>query len=183
MQLLKVISISCAVLAYGSFIWAARSYFANKEQSNKKEYNFINLAGSFFIVLLFVAQVIGSPSKVQQVVGSVLLVLSFTLLIWAISIQNNGKLDFAFTGNVPRFLTTKGPYRIVRHPIYLAYLLGWLGGAIASGYYILCIVAFVMGRSYIKAIEQEERLFAESKFKEAYQKYTQGTSRIIPFIY
>jgi len=59
----------------------------------------------------------------------------------------------------PAALTTAGPYRLVRHPIYAAYLLAWCGGAIISAQFWLLGAVICMGCFYLSAAWQEERMF------------------------
>ncbi len=76
-------------------------------------------------------------------------------------------------------LVTTGPYRFIRHPLYLfatICLLG-IGTAIDSGAFIV----FPLGACMIMAIRvpHEEALLVE-KFGDAYRKYQTRTGRFLP---
>jgi protein-S-isoprenylcysteine O-methyltransferase Ste14 len=80
-----------------------------------------------------------------------------------------------------RGLVTRGPYRLVRHPLYLGELVAALGIAagsrrwtIALGAWAACLVLQVVRTHY-----EETTLRAE--FPE-YSTYAQGTKRLIPGI-
>lgn len=76
-----------------------------------------------------------------------------------------------------------GPYRLVRHPGYLAALLIWVGAAVASGSVSATIFVFVLLIiTYGYRIRNEERMLIES-FCSAYTDYCRQTWRLIPFIY
>ena len=79
-------------------------------------------------------------------------------------------------------LITRGPYRLVRHPGYLSYILCLagiglgLGSLVALGLAIL-VVPFLLWR-----IEREEEMLL-NEFGEAYWTYIRQTKRLIPFVY
>ncbi len=79
-------------------------------------------------------------------------------------------------------LVETGPYRWIRHPIYLAYLLNYVGGGLLAGNWVLTgvpvtmftIVAFVrMG--------QEEQVMV-NLFGQRYIAYMERTGRLLPRI-
>ena len=80
-------------------------------------------------------------------------------------------------------LICRGPYKIVRHPIYTGLVLAYLGTSMAlwptaSGALLL---AALIAALWIKS-QQEEKLM-EGQFPEAYAAYRQRVrSGIIPFV-
>jgi protein-S-isoprenylcysteine O-methyltransferase Ste14 len=80
-------------------------------------------------------------------------------------------------------ILTQGPYRVIRHPIYLSYSLAWSAAPVATHNLILAVSAVVMITCYvISAREEERRLALGSKGKE-YAAVRARTWRMIPFIY
>jgi protein-S-isoprenylcysteine O-methyltransferase Ste14 len=77
-------------------------------------------------------------------------------------------------------LITSGPYRIVRHPIYLGLLLGVLGTALATDLIGLIIVPVLGGYFYYSASVEERNLTAT--FPTAYPAYRAATKMLIPFV-
>jgi protein-S-isoprenylcysteine O-methyltransferase Ste14 len=74
---------------------------------------------------------------------------------------------------------TRGPYRWIRHPFYLAALLMAAGNALAAANWFLfaagCVAFILMaGRSRI-----EERKLLE-RFGEEYRVYRERTGRFVP---
>jgi protein-S-isoprenylcysteine O-methyltransferase Ste14 len=85
------------------------------------------------------------------------------------------------TGNTPAGLQTSGPFRLVRHPLYLGWVLIVFGAARMTGDRL----AFaVMTSAYlIVAIPWEERSL-ERSFGEAYRRYKAEVRwRLVPFVY
>ncbi|MGE4482611.1 methyltransferase family protein [Acidocella sp.] len=77
----------------------------------------------------------------------------------------------AFDTDAPNFLLQHGPYRYVRHPFYLAYVLFWLGTAVAVHGLLGWIAPVLMTALYIEAASREERKFSKSELAGAYAAY------------
>ena len=79
-------------------------------------------------------------------------------------------------------LVLRGPYRIVRHPIYTGILTMFLGTAIQFGLVrsflgvILCTISFRM------KLAVEEQLMLQ-QFGDQYVEYSANVRRIVPFLY
>ena len=79
-------------------------------------------------------------------------------------------------------LVTTGPYRLVRHPIYLGFTLLALGGAVALGsgpavLMVLCgIIPTLAWRAHV-----EERVLGRT-FGEQYGTYQKRTKMIVPYL-
>jgi len=79
-------------------------------------------------------------------------------------------------------LVTSGPYRLVRHPGYLSYILSMTGIGLALSSLIgLGLVVLVMPFLLWRIEREEEMLRAE--FGEEYRTYMQQTKRLIPLVY
>lgn len=76
-------------------------------------------------------------------------------------------------------LVTRGPYRLVRHPIYSANLALWLGAALGTlnGLLLATWPILLAGNRLEVAIE--ERLLA-ARFGEVWQRYAARTGRLLP---
>jgi len=78
-------------------------------------------------------------------------------------------------------LVRRGPYAVVRHPVYSGFLLGMLGTALALGEFrglIACALAFTAW--FVKS-RTEEKFLAE-QFGEAYAGYCRQVKQLIPFV-
>jgi len=80
-------------------------------------------------------------------------------------------------------LVTTGPYARIRHPIYTAYLLNYLGGGLLAGSWVLTLVpAGLYAGMAILRMPQEEALL-RATFGEAYDAYQARTDRLLPGVY
>lgn len=104
------------------------------------------------------------------------------LIIWAILSMKLNK-HHGETHTLPEgyFLVTKGPYEIIRHPIYagvLLFLSGFVQGAPNLLRYLVFIVFFAA--ILMKMILEEKVLEAHIK---DYMPYKKKTHKLIPYLY
>ena len=78
-------------------------------------------------------------------------------------------------------LVVKGPYRIVRHPIYTGLILAAAGTALAQNRGIWLFLVVLILASYWLKIRVEERLMMET-FPEEYPEYRRRVKALIPGI-
>jgi protein-S-isoprenylcysteine O-methyltransferase Ste14 len=60
-----------------------------------------------------------------------LLSASFALFAWSANTTGRGNLSVIFAKVTPGLVIDTGPYALVRHPVYVSYVLGWLGSLLA----------------------------------------------------
>ena len=78
-------------------------------------------------------------------------------------------------------LVVKGPYRIVRHPIYTGLILAVAGTGLAQDKGIWLFMVVLIFASYWLKIRVEERLMMET-FPEEYPEYRRRVKALIPGI-
>lgn len=111
-----------------------------------------------------------------------IVVLSASTLLFVKSIRDLGtNYSPCFDSHRPFRIVTKGSYRCVRHPLYLANIMQGLGYAVASG--SLWVVA-LSGYGIFKIVRAlvKEEYYLRKTFPE-YEKYQSRTARLIPFVY
>jgi len=116
----------------------------------------------------------------QRVAGSFVVGLGALLVVWAMvhfrSWRFRARLDKGHE------LATRGPFRLLRHPIYMGLNLLALGSAIWVPTLILWIaVVWMVTGSDLRA-RAEERVL-ERAFGSAYRDYCLHTPRFVPGIY
>jgi len=129
--------------------------------------------------------VLGIPlirsSLTLQSFGFLIEALGVCLAVWArITLGRNWSSSVTFKEN--HELITKGPYRLVRHPIYTGMTSMYLGVAIYLGMLAGFLgVLFISYSFWIKS-RQEEKLMIRH-FPKEYAAYKKTTKALIPFIY
>jgi protein-S-isoprenylcysteine O-methyltransferase Ste14 len=128
------------------------------------------------VVLLSLASYLYLQWNVHQPVfapsAGVVMMIGALALFWAaISASREARLLLAFDHKKPHGLVASGPYRYVRHPFYLSYLIFWAGWAIASWHPLSAIPLLVIAFIYVIAARGEERKFENSPLAEEYRAY------------
>lgn len=79
-------------------------------------------------------------------------------------------------------LVETGPYRWIRHPIYTAYLMSYIGGGLLSSNLILTIVPVTMYMILVAIRMGKEEAVMKERFGHNYVKYMNRTGRLVPQI-
>lgn len=80
-------------------------------------------------------------------------------------------------------IVTNGPYRVLRHPMYLGFLIALLGVALITRSYlgIISVLVFYLPAAALRA--HLEELALATKFGDSWREYTQRTWFIIPWLW
>jgi protein-S-isoprenylcysteine O-methyltransferase Ste14 len=101
--------------------------------------------------------------------------------IWALTVMGIGNMNISPLVKEGAVLVTRGPYRVIRHPMYLAVLLV-IWPLIIDDFSVTRITAgFVLTLDLIIKILFEENLL-KKQFAE-YEAYMKTTKRLIPVIF
>jgi protein-S-isoprenylcysteine O-methyltransferase Ste14 len=115
------------------------------------------------------ALVLATPSAETLAAGAVIALAGEGVRIWAAGHLEKG-----------REVTTSGPYRGTRHPLYLGSALIGIGLAVASAsVWVWTLVVLYLGATLTAAIRTEEAHLTE-KFGAAYRDYSDGRAALEP---
>jgi protein-S-isoprenylcysteine O-methyltransferase Ste14 len=78
-------------------------------------------------------------------------------------------------------LIVKGPYALVRHPIYTGLLLAFVGSALAVGEWRGGLAVAIVAVSFWRKLRREEA-FMRQQFGETYARYAASVPALIPFL-
>lgn len=81
----------------------------------------------------------------------------------------------------PGDMLRRGPYRLIRHPMYAGGLLFLWTGIVAHWSVVPVVVGLVVAALVAIRVLEEERLLGE-RFPD-YAEYARSTKRIIPFVF
>jgi protein-S-isoprenylcysteine O-methyltransferase Ste14 len=119
-------------------------------------------------------------SETLRAAGMLALIAATLLYVKSLGYLGNNYSP-CFDAHLPFRIVTHGPYRYIRHPLYLANILQGIGYTLASGSFWVLLLAAYGIFSIIRALVREESYLGKT-FPE-YEHYRAKTSRLIPFIY
>lgn len=144
---------------------------------------FANFAafGLFFALLLVGSAGTGHPVHVLLALGGALLAVAGAILVSRARAELGAAWSFVARAGESGIVTT-GPYRLVRHPIYLGLSMLALGQAIAFGSGLAAVaVFFAIVPSFLWRARVEEDLLVRV-FGERYLRYRARTKMLIPYV-
>ncbi len=119
-------------------------------------------------------------SNSLRVAGVIL--ISLATVLYFDSLRYLGKnYSPCFDAHLPFELVDIGPYRFIRHPMYLAKLVVVIGNFLLSGSLWFVPMFFYLLLETIRTIVNEEKYLARSIF--GYANYQRKTTRIVPLVF
>lgn len=107
--------------------------------------------------------------------------IAFGFMVWAR--MTFGLRSFhAAAGTTAGELVTRGPYALVRNPIYAAVILfAWAGAGAHPGLANAGLALLVLGGMLLRIRFEEQAL--RERYGEAYAAYCARAKRLVPFVY
>ncbi len=166
-------------------IWVAGAVFtkrtARSQTAGSRTIHLLLAAIGFYLVFKgpvgwrFLAE---SPSV--ALAGLVLTVAGAAIAVWA-RVVLGGNWSAVVTIKQDHQIIRRGPYAVVRHPIYSGTLLALLGTSFAYGE-VRGLVGFVLLLSAWWMKSRMEETFLERQFGADYAQYKREVKGLIPFV-
>ncbi|MBN1847836.1 MAG: isoprenylcysteine carboxylmethyltransferase family protein [Deltaproteobacteria bacterium] len=80
----------------------------------------------------------------------------------------------------PTGIVSTGAFKYVRHPLYLASLLTYLGLAISTASWISFLLVVIIGFTFYNYIAGYEEMLLEERFGDDYMQYKRRTGKWVP---
>jgi protein-S-isoprenylcysteine O-methyltransferase Ste14 len=107
--------------------------------------------------------------------------LSVLLLAWAVLAMKPGNFNVVHTPVETGVMVSRGPYRLIRHPMYTSIFIVAITLLAAQFDYIKLTISLVLVTGLVVKMIYEESLLCEH-FPD-YKNYMKETKRVIPFIW
>ncbi len=176
-SLALVLFIACLL----SFSWARRWFFVRAVQTEKGRRGLGPLGTIFGLVdvgALGCAKWHGVAFHAEAAIPVFIVALGG--FWWAVTAYRTRRPAIAHTPGVPDLLVIDGPYRWVRPPFYLSYILAWLGAFFAVPVLFTFLPIPVMTLLYARTAKSEEEALLNSRLGEQYASYMARTGRFLP---
>jgi protein-S-isoprenylcysteine O-methyltransferase Ste14 len=160
-----------------------------KKHKNTKPFDrrVMFLFSIFFVSMPIVAGIdhrlgISNISEVTSIVGILLTIPVFSLVLWTFIVNNHFEAMVRIQEEREHQVCTDGPYKLVRHPTYLAAIVGFILMPFILGTAYALIPCLLMAIVFVVRTKLEDKtLIAEL---EGYKEFTQKTKyRLLPGIW
>jgi len=116
----------------------------------------------------------------NQLAAALVLAASLSLYEWARRTIRGRRFGLGFGDHVPDALCAVGPYRYIRHPIYVSYLLAFLAQLTALPHWITAAVFLINIVLFVIVARHDERVIATSALAGDYAAYRERTGMFLP---
>lgn len=173
-------TVGFALVVFGSFAWATRRFFKMDGPGKSTADAFIRLVAvpAVLVVLFCVGR--DRASFTLWLVGILAFILSLVLFWSSIWVNRTRPLRFAFCPEPPTHIMRRGPYALIRHPIYASYSMAWSASVLVSGEWWLAMVVALMVAVYYREARREERAFLGGPLREQYCDYRRQAGMFMP---
>lgn len=131
------------------------------------------------LIFLYLTWASAQP-LIPWLVGVAAMLFAWWLFWRAIAASRDGGLRLAFDEAGPRSLVMIGPYRYVRHPFYVSYVIFWAGWTLAVWSWIALLPFAIVVAVYVTAARTEEDKFAATPMSAEYRAYRESTGFFWP---
>ena len=183
-SLIEWVFVAAGAATFMVFAVALQNFFVQPPILTRSQRLFQDLSvvvGVTHVVALLGVQTV---SHTWAGIGIGMYAVALTLFLGAIEAARRSPITRTFVYE-PRCdcILTAGPYRLIRHPIYLSYSLAWLAAPVAMQSAVLLVTAIFMITCYVISAREEERRLSIGPLAAEYQKHRASSWRLIPFVY
>lgn len=117
---------------------------------------------------------------VNGIISACILAACIALYEWARHAIWGRRFGVGLGDHVPDELCETGPYRYIRHPLYLAYQLAWLAAFVALPHWVTAVLLVVSIALFTYMARDDETTIAASPLAAAYAVYRERTGLFWP---
>jgi protein-S-isoprenylcysteine O-methyltransferase Ste14 len=171
------------VLLHPAFIWGRFAVFsvADRPPAGAQLVQISALLGILLDAVLIASRG-GSHLGLDSLAIAVSAASGF-LFIWAVRTVGLQRLTAVFSDDAPVELIVSGPFRFVRNPFYLSYLLVYAQALVGSRSWWAALPLLGMACIYYRAALLEEKKFLGSRLAMEYRRYTATAGRFLPVLF
>jgi protein-S-isoprenylcysteine O-methyltransferase Ste14 len=118
--------------------------------------------------------------RVNGIVSACMLVACIALYEWARHAIWGRRFGIGLGEHVPEELCETGPYRHIRHPLYLSYLLAYAAAFVALPHWLIAALLAVNVVFFVYMAKDDEKTIATSPLAAEYSAYRQRAGMFWP---
>ena len=171
----------------GSLILAALSWRAFADRTSSRFALFLAEVALWAVLVMSSPGWMRNVLSVIQIVSWILLTLALLLglsgkyALWGGGSSGQPRRDAAIIPHAAR-LVTAGPYRFIRHPVYMALILfGWGAALKVASFSSVALAAITTGLLYYCSYREERENL--ERFGTEYDRYMETTRMFIPGVF
>lgn len=175
-----VVAIIFTLAVVSTLGWASLRYFRDAGvRSHRKAFYKLVI---YSCLLLHCGAILYSPlPSIGELLCGIMLAAISLLIFWSsVLAHRSQRPSYAFVRTQPQALVSTGPYRWVRHPFYLSFMLAAAAGACIAGQPLLLLTVIVLFACYYTAAKSEEASFRLTDFASEYESYRAVTGMFLP---
>ena len=167
---------------YFYYAYSVSGVFRSYSSMNQLAYSVLKMTSVFtwFVNFYALAIHIGRLSVIGIYICLVLQVAAFILFQTCRRIIRYRGLTIVFSKDQASHLLEVGPYKFIRHPFYLTYLISYFSISFLTFEPLSFLMSFIMLGVYIYAALFEERKFMQGELRERYIQYQSRTGMFFP---
>lgn len=161
-----------------SFAWSVTGVFSKGNPDSR--FTLLKISWAINAVVSMHATIVSHVGTIRALL-TLLILAGSMLLFWsaAFAVRENPP-TVIFSNDIPSFIVHKGPFLLVRHPFYTAYMSTFVAVSIYSSSYLVVVTSCLIACFYVIAAFAEENKFSDSVLHEDYIKYASRTGMFIP---
>lgn len=174
----NLVWLAIASLVFGRFAWAVRFHFESARMPP-----LMMLVSTLALAAFLVGAInfwSNPPNTLRASLALVMIMAAYWLFQSALRASAGNALSLAFDPTAPAQMLDGGPYRFVRHPFYVAYLIYWFGFALAAPSLPMFTLVLVLVSLYVLSALGEERALLASIHGQAYRDYQRSVGFFWP---
>lgn len=173
------LTLSFAFITFAVWVAAYALYF-RRGSGVKAPAVVLTVVGGCAVVGHLYVLATADVSFTGAVMGCSMYVLALSLFLWSLWTAGRRRLGLAFSGAGTDEVLQDGPYRYIRHPIYVSYGVGWFATIVATHNAALLGPLAVLIVLYYLAARSEEAAIMNSPQATKYREYKRCVGAILP---
>lgn len=174
----SILFLAGAMGVFAYFAWAIRYHFVSTRMPVPMR--IVSVLATTALLTGIIAVLRAPPSSWQLALAAMGVLSALGIFHGAVRATRGRGLTLAFDPVAPPRIADGGPFRWVRHPFYLSYIVFWIALLVAAPVLPLAAVTLALATFYVNSAVAEERTILASPQAEHYRAATHSAGFLWP---